>query len=118
MDYTRDGLGTKLIKPREHWMKELKNGRTVWVKELGRAGLGHGDGAQLRTEYTLDVLRFGDKEHHAKHDGSSTSVARASAMEKTDEVVWITARRSRSSRRVARSSMRATSAKSRQSGRQ
>jgi len=72
-------------------MKELKSGRTVWVKELERVGLGHGEGAQLRTECTLDVLRLGAKEHHARHDGSSTAVARASAMEKTDEVVRITA---------------------------
>mmetsp|Transcript_157104 Transcript_157104/g.500983 ORF Transcript_157104/g.500983 Transcript_157104/m.500983 type:complete len:88 (+) Transcript_157104:1-264(+) len=85
MDYTRDGGDTK-SEPREHWMKELKSGRTVWVKELGQASLGHGDGAQLRTESTLDVLLLGAKEHHAKHDGSSTAVARASAMEQTIEV--------------------------------
>mmetsp|Transcript_38631 Transcript_38631/g.100153 ORF Transcript_38631/g.100153 Transcript_38631/m.100153 type:complete len:100 (+) Transcript_38631:2-301(+) len=99
-------------------MKELKDGRTVRVRELGPVDLGHGDGAQLRTKCTLGVLLLGAKEHHAKRDGSSTAVARASAMEKTDEVVWIIARWNRSSRRMARSSMRATSAKSRQSGRQ
>jgi len=83
-------------------MKELKGGRTVRVRELGRAGLGHGDGAQLRDKCTLDVLLLGAKKHHAKYDGFSTAVARAS----------------RPLRWAARSSMQATSAKSRQTGRQ
>mmetsp|Transcript_104866 Transcript_104866/g.335870 ORF Transcript_104866/g.335870 Transcript_104866/m.335870 type:complete len:140 (+) Transcript_104866:37-456(+) len=107
MDYTREAGGTKLSEPQEHWMKELKGGRTVRVRELGSADLGRGeregdthqakgvntleDGAQLRTKCTLDVLLLGAKEHHGKRDGSSTAVARASAMEKTDEVVRITA---------------------------
>jgi len=68
-------------------MKELKDGRTVRVRELGPADLGRGDSAQQRTKRTLGVLLLGPKEHRAKRDGSSTAVARASAMAKTDEVV-------------------------------
>jgi len=39
-------------------MKELKDGRTVRVRELGPADLGRGDGAQQRTKRALGVLRL------------------------------------------------------------